>query len=492
MEAISSGRSSLEHLSLLTDLSTELLLLIFEYLPPSALLAVSKSSQRFHYLALPVYLAYYKIPAASLETGNLTLDDRAMEALPGLQCSLSLTSLKHLSCKFSGLAPDFARQVRHLIHLILKLDSVQAVTLDLGNIDSRWIDGLLLITSDDWKANFLQLLTKIIEKGSLNLVLANGHFLVNSQKPKGLFRESVSSIATFLKPSPTSSQDSPHLPPLQLQKFSIHSSLFFIEPFYDWFIEKLAMCSIHTLSLRLSGIPQDTWSATLSSITIPSLSHFSAESVDIRFADLMKFLARHPSIETLDLHPNFVYSGPRKLGRPMKWPHPPKFRSLSGCPENVRDLLHTLKSPMPPLHTIGLSLPTQQSTFRAMDFGKLGGKISAAIQGVVPTELHLKFLVPHSVDSHSRTQIIREKASPRFPSVRTLKLSSDGHFAFTKWILPGLPQWLETFSALQQIIIAGDCAPLDAPSRAVLVQSISFSCPGVTSVVIGEEDYLVI
>lgn len=488
-------------LSRFTDLSTELLLLIFESLPPSALLAVSGASRRLHYLALPIYLSRYKISSADLETGQLTLEDDAMRALPGLQTLIPLTSLDHLSCKFSGGDPHFSWEVCHLIRFIVKLDNITAVTLDLGNIDSRWIDGLALINSEAWKIKFMHLLAKIVEKGCSHLVVTHGHFLpidllenlLNARKLKGAFRGSVSSIAAFLNPSSPSLEKQLQIPPLnQLQVLSIHSSLFLIDPFYEWFIQIMSISSIHTLSLRLSGIPQDTWSATLSCINIQSLSHFSAESLDIRFVDLMSFLSRHSSIETLDLHPNFVYGGSRKLGRRTKRPHLPKFRSLSGSPENVRDLLDAVQSPPPHLHTIGLSLPTQQSVFRAMDFGKLDGKISAAIQGVMPTELSLKFLVPYFVDDHSRgsgARVARERTSPRFPSVQTLKFTSDGHFAFAKWIIPALPQWLATFPSLQHVIFAGDCAPSDANDRVAIVQSISRTCPGVTSVVMGEEEY---
>ncbi|KAF9460759.1 hypothetical protein BDZ94DRAFT_885655 [Collybia nuda] len=490
-----------EKLGILLNLSTELLLLIFESLPAPALLSVSRASRQLHYLALPVYFSRYNISNIDLERGRLALEGDTMRALPGLQTSISLTSLDHLSCKFSGGNSYFTWEVHHLCCLISKVERVRAVTLDLGNIDSRWIDGLTLINDKAWKERFICLLAGVVNKGCSHLVVTHGHFipvdspelLVNARKPRGSFRESVSSVTAFLKPPSSTLRKLLEAPYLnQLENISIHSSLFFINPFHEWFIQIISTSPIHTLSLRLSGIPHKTWSSTLSRINIQSLSYFSAESVDIRFVDLQKFLSRHPSIETLDLHPNFVYAGPRNLGRRAKRPHLPEFHSLSGSPENVRDLLDTLRPPLPHLRTIKLSLPTQQSVFRAVDFLKLENKISEVIQGVMPTELSLRFLVPYFVDDQSRgvkAGSSYERVFPLFPSVQILKFVSDGHFAFVKWIIPKLPQWLATFPSLRHVMFSGDCTPSDSSGRTALVQSIGFACTTVTLIVMDKEHH---
>jgi hypothetical protein len=491
-----------QHSLLLTALSTELLLLIFESLLPPALLAVSKTSQRLHYLALPVYLSRYGIDDADLRSRHLVLENEAVCALPGLQTLITLTSLDSLSCKFGGGDPHFAWEVHHLISFVLKLEGVKAVTLHLGNIDSRWVDGLAVLNSEGWKADFVNLLTRILEKGCTQLVVTHGHFLrIDVPEPSlhlrtrgGSIRDSVSSIATFLIASPPrATLVTQHNAPPRLQIFSIHSDLFFIDPFYEWFMQIMATSPIHTLSLRISGIPRETWSATLSSIAIPSLSNFLVETIDITFMDLLKFLSRHPSIQRLDLHPNFTYPGSRKLGRRTKRPQLPQLRCLSGSPGNVRDLLDVLRSPLPQLHSVELFLPIQQSVFRAVDFARLGGKIAAAIQGVMPKELSLKFLVPYFVDDHSRdnARIATNRVSPPLNSVQTLILSSDGHFAFIKWIMPGLPEWLSSFPALQRVSFASDCAPLDSPSRVALAQLVSHACLSITSVSMGEEELLI-
>ncbi|KAF8070421.1 hypothetical protein FPV67DRAFT_1651842 [Lyophyllum atratum] len=429
----------LQEESKLLSLSTELLLLILEQLASPALIAVSKASRRLHYLALPTYLSRYGI--FNPKPTSLVLQGRSIRALPGLRASLSITSFDSLSFKFDG--PDeasYTQGVTSLFRLIHRLASVDSVTLQMGNIDARWVDGFATARCRHiWRCDS-HLLGRLVCCGS----------------SEALDRPRASSKRA--------------------------------EPFYAWTLRTLNTSDIRSLSIRLSGIVPETWALILPTITIPSLIEFEAETIDIAFPDLILFLSRHPSINTLHLHPHFSHTDSQKRPKRSKKKHLlPRLTSLGGSPSNIAALLAHLSSP-PELQSIALSLPMHQRVFQPSDLEQLNKRIAGVMHGIAPPILlALNFSVPCETSASETPAIKGGDIAAVFRSVRTLAFSSDGYFAFAKWVVPVLPTWLANFAALQHVRMANDCVPAEPECRQRLVDSIRARCPGIQMVTFEDE-----
>jgi len=344
----------------------------------------------------------------------------------------------------------------------------------------------------------------ILKKKCVSLTVTHGRFL-NSALPSpplsngrhaiaGL-DDSISAIRQFLGSSRRLS--SKHAVILhhtcELRKFCIHADILFSPSFYDWIMETLNTSPITSLSFRLAGLHPTTWANLLSSITIPTLSHFSPETADITFADLLVFFSRHPSITDVSLHSHINRFDSGRLPRPFinKKRLLPNLAALSGCPGNIITLLDYLQ-PVPQLQSISLSLPVHQRLFQTSDFEKLNGEIGAVMQDTKPLALSLRFSVPFIYGESFESKRDKEIFQPSFRSVRALSLSTDGHFDFSRWIIPGLLNWLSTtFPTLQHVSFASDCVPVETEHRDAFVATISRVYRGIKIAVIGEDSSLV-
>ena len=483
---------------LLLTLSTELLLLILDNVHTPGLLTLSRTSRLLHYLALPRYLSRHGIQDPASRT--LVLESHtAVQALPGFQISLFITSLDHLSYKFRGVYPHFAREVHQLLCFVTRLSQVNEVILDLGNIDSRWADGLAIASSIFWKPDFLRLLEVILKKKCVSLTVTHGRFLnpaspssPSSNKRRAFIDDLLSATRQFLVSSrPVSSNHGVTIHhtsyPSELRRFCIHADILFSPPFHDWIMGMLNTSPITSLSFRLAGLHPTTWANFLSCITIPTLSHFSPEAASIPFADLLRFFSRHPSIIDIRLHSHINHPDSGRLPRPFinKKQLLPNLASLSGCPGNINALLNYLQ-PVPQLQSISLSLSVHQRLFQTSDFEKLNDEIGAVMQDIKPLALSLRFSVPFIYGESFDSKPNKQEFQPSFPTVQVLNLSTDGRFDFSRWIIPGLPNWLsKTFPALHHVSFASDCVPVEAEHRNEFVSTIGHR---IKITIIGEEE----
>jgi hypothetical protein len=476
--------------SKLLSLSAELLLLILENVRTPGLLALSRTSRLLHYLALPAYLSRHGINDP--RSRRLVLESQATQALPGFQISLFITSLDHLSYKFRGVHPHFVREVNQLLCFVTRLSHIKEVALDLGNIDSRWVDGFAIVSSNFWKQDFVRLLMVILQKKCMSLTITHGRFL-NPDLPfrpessrHTVIGDSVSAIRKLLGPSSSHHGAVDHRTTLhrtyhnELYKFCIHADLLFTLPFHDWTMSTLNTSPITSLSFHLTGLHPTTWAAILSSITIPTLSYFSPETPDITVADLLRFFFRHPSIIGVGLHPYISHVDSGTPPGCSKKQLLPNLASLSGSPGNIRTLLNYLH-PVPQLQSISLSLRIHQRLFQTPDFEKLNSEIGVVMQDTKPLALSLKFSVPFKFDEPSESRPVKkEDFLPSFNRIRTLNFCTDGCFDFARWIVPVLLDWLsKTFPALHHVSFTRDCVPAEPELRAALFHTISQAYHGV-------------
>ncbi|PFH53764.1 hypothetical protein AMATHDRAFT_54261 [Amanita thiersii Skay4041] len=541
-------------------LNTELLINLLDNCLSLDLLAVSHTCRRLHYVALPLYLSRFAIP--SLHVTSLHLEGRYMHALMGLQSSLVLPPLDHLSVKFND-GPYFATEVRRLLTFVLRLGRIREVTLNLASIDSRWVNGLVSINSETWCSDLLQLLSILVENKCEKLTVTQGYFLTyeshvavvqqqqqqspppplpmvlhdnssssstnvpppatspaTTQRRRSFLQDSLTAVSNFfVRPSlvvsgmEMNTEQRPGPVELQahtLRTFRLHSNLFFTHPFYSWMTNMLQTTPITSLSLQLSGVMQEEWTALLEFLSLPTLTHVAFASSCIHLNDILRFVARHPSITNVDLHRHYQYSCERRLSKKLRV-YLPELSSLGGTPENVR-LFLTRSHHIPSLQHIALSLPVHQRTFRPNDFESLNRVIACSIKGTQLHTLSLEFLVPVFCDqlpncnnkrvydgseppTLSYGSLIQAVASSpqqyarsSFASLETLKFSADGNFAFAKWVLPALPRWLAMFPALRRVTLATNCLPSHVQSKEDVVRSIKAACRLVTDVVLDDND----
>ncbi|KAG6879169.1 hypothetical protein C0992_004702 [Termitomyces sp. T32_za158] len=482
----------------LLSLSTELVVLILDWTSNPTLVSIAKTCRRLHYLALPIYLARYGI-ASNPTPRSFVLREKALRALPGLSTACYVTSADDIWCKFQG--PEefyFQRGVVDLCCFVHGLSSVASVSLDVGNIDTRWVDGLATAASDTWKPKFIRMLDTALARGCKSLTVAHGHFLVSSSLLKASKPETVPRLSWLPRRKQRAKVDI--APGNTLAAFSIHTNMLLTPPFYDWTLHTLHANPITALSLRVPGLSQDAWLQILDALTLPSLSSFSAETIDIAFPALLLFLRRHPTITTLNLHPHFPHPRTTTLSKPKPANHRknnllpklttapllPSLAALGGSPGNTTALLSHLRADTAlRVRDISLVLPMHQRLFHASDYDALTAHIVGVVKGrsVRPASLALRFAVPYET---LRPPGDDGRAKALLSCVETLAFSTDGHYAFARWVVPSLPAWLgANFVQLRNVALSEDCvAGVDARRRQTVLQSIKDACPWVKNVII--------
>ena len=511
--------STAQKLSLLS-LTTELILLVLDNCLTRDVYALSQTSRRLHYLAIPLYFSRFGI-RDGFEAREIHLKGRYTQALRGLQSSLILPSLERLSIKFNNEA-SFALELCRLVAFVSRSERIREVTLHFGNIDSRWANGLIAVNAVNWRSDLLKLLSMLVERQCETLNVRQGYFLtyetvVTAEQHAALVPEhrafldrQISAVSNLFHVSSAAitkervvrncNSMSVEWPDRPLRTFRLHSNLFFTHPFYSWMMEMFRKTPITSLSLQVPGVMGEEWACFFRSLTIPTLRHVAFIS-PIPFENLLIFISRHPYLTSVDLHPHFLYSFGKRL--PKKWKLSlPSLGSLGGSPANVKLFLsHSL--PFPALRHFSISLPVHQRPFGRADFEMVDKMILTALKDHHPHTLTLGFIVPAvwddlpgdasnsgNSDSPATAAFAKYTRASLFPTVKTVRFSSDGSFAFSQWTLPLLPQWLATFTALKQVSFATNCLPQDAADRERTVKAIKEACPGVGDVLLDDNSYV--
>lgn len=371
-------------------LPTELLLLIFRDLPSRDLYALSLLCRRLHYLALPLYLSLWSIHNPfDLSSETVSLSHPGAPPIQGLRLALFITTIKRFEFTFANgvLEPDVLleefRQVRRLLAKV----HVEEVVLDFGQVvlermkkrfgtvlefkhrPMNWRDwcsvsGSLLMALGGMSDTSLTVLSGRMfipgyeqsDIGSLKLAAMSysgtiDHPSVGRNRccpVKHAFERLMTSKWRRRVPSWLSGRNPETMPYhtrldslddlrphafIHLTEFNIHSPLFFQHPFVEWTIATLRSPSIMALSFqKVLNLSDEAWAIMLPYVTLPSLTEFSVASSNLSFTDLLHFLARHPSITTLNLcgsslRLNTRFSGPLSVtaSHPLP-PHPPEHR----------------------------------------------------------------------------------------------------------------------------------------------------------------------
>jgi len=505
----------------LLSLTTELILLVLDKCLTVDLYTIAQTSRQLHFLAIPLYLSRFGI-RGGLQAKEIHLEGRYTLALLGLQSSLIVPPLERLSIKFNH-ATHFATELRRLLTFISHSERIREVTLHFGNIDSRWVNGLIAVSSVKWRTDLIKLFEILVERKCETLNVRLGYFLTYETlitaeqdaevvpKHRAFIDRQISAVsslfgvhsfsnAAVMKKMTVRNRGNSMSVQLQdrsLRTFRLHSNLFFTHPFYSWMMDMFRKTPITSLSLQASGVMEEEWTSFLQSLIIPTLSHVAFISTHIPFPDLLVFIFRHPHLTSVDLHPHYQCSLGKKL--PKKWKLSlPGLGSIGGSPANVK-LFLSRSQPLPALRHFSLSLPVHQRPFGLGDFEMINKMIMTAIKNYQPRTLTLEFLVPvvwddlpNDVNNNDSVPASAAKSTRAslFPTVETIRFSTDGSFAFSRWTLPLLPRWLATFTALRQVSLATDCLPQCHVDRQWTVRAIKEACPRVSNVLLDDDKHV--
>jgi len=117
------------------SLTPELLVLIFRECPALDLLAIARTCYKLNSIAIHVYLTRLRIDQG-LEAKEISLEGPSLRrVLHGLQSSVTLPKLDHLSVKFI-FKTRFAQDLQCLFAFISRCTFIRQVTLYFGDVDT--------------------------------------------------------------------------------------------------------------------------------------------------------------------------------------------------------------------------------------------------------------------------------------------------------------------------------------------------------------------
>ncbi|KAG5637666.1 hypothetical protein H0H81_003687 [Sphagnurus paluster] len=154
---------------------------------------------------------------------------------------------------------------------------------------------------------------------------------------------------------------SPTLP--LLEEFRIQSHILLELPFFNWTLDLLNRSPIKSLYFSNIQLTHYDWEHILSSLTLPHLTTLAFGSSKIAFPDMQAFLARHPTITTLDLSGGTAigHLGPHSSAHLL-----PHLNTLIAGPEYLCHFL-TPTHAFPHLQSITVTTETR-ATYHAQDF----------------------------------------------------------------------------------------------------------------------------
>lgn len=166
----------------LSDLPTELLLMLFEQLKADSILNVGLTCRVLNCAAIPLFLERMGMPnpekLAVMRPGHAGYADK----LTGLMVNFALTRIERLVCvldnrKAEGLYHDqpgsLTRNMGRIHHLIGRLSSVGALSLVFPSVEDKWT--LRSDVSGNFFASFIEFLELLVLKSCSSIQIVNSH-----------------------------------------------------------------------------------------------------------------------------------------------------------------------------------------------------------------------------------------------------------------------------------------------------------------------------
>lgn len=340
----------------ITDLPTELLFKILEYMDDDSIFRLGLTAKLYHYLGLPIIFRRHDVKEPS--EGWVVAYKIPQVILPAVRSALFVKRLQQIHLYLSPDEERLFSDIRSLGGLIERLPSIDLVKLHFSLFDT-WLDRRFpeaspRISTHRWRHEFGRLLDVILNHSCAHLAVTGGErfatiyddniphtprlttaadplgphqvvpsFSTSSQNTFGLkiflkkkqsrghghstTRQILQKIcqplinAVKITKKSTSHQDYDYVGhqvvyPIRtnLKTFKVHSEILLRHPFRDWTLSAIRRSSftLTDLSFKCSAISSKTWKTILRSITLPSLAFFEIT------ADLV---VKHATVESDDL-----------------------------------------------------------------------------------------------------------------------------------------------------------------------------------------------
>ncbi|KAF8155129.1 hypothetical protein K438DRAFT_1862946 [Mycena galopus ATCC 62051] len=330
--------------SLLLEFPNELLLLIAEELGADDLVHLAETCRRMSLPLIPVIFTRCDCdpPSSSGELQSLYFTGENLSLLLALGIAFGVSSVNSIDC---ALVYD-VREVREkeVLDAVATLNSLARRLSHLGHVrfcplyDPRVLKSRKL---SDYPHAVAAFLNSVARRGDCGLTVYAGwrHHDTSDPLPfvhvhtfpeagrKSSVRKSLRKLVSWITfshiaafPPVLAPAQIPVMPVVKsterlgvegipfvsnsaLRTFSIHSSFLLHANLYRWTLHLLNTSPLTFLSLNNIDLVPFDWALTLPALTIPTLASLTIGSRRIAIAvpDLHLFLARHPSIHTLDL-----------------------------------------------------------------------------------------------------------------------------------------------------------------------------------------------
>jgi hypothetical protein len=344
-------------LTSLLDLPNELLLVISEDLDGDSLLDLAATCERLYSVLIPGIFGLFglEIPPSSHVLPSLTVTGETLKLLRVIGIAASTKSIDALNCDFAWKisrsayvslpSPDVLRAASSLTSLVIRLSYLGHLRLNpYATVHSRrelasWLQVLAAVLNSaaqrnhctvtvygvpgpDYDADprpFLHFIPEVPRVTTMKPAPRpppKSFVLAILQKLMPFFRPTPKSVELPRPPKPVAGSTLRHIAPIQRQTITmvpvpshpllttlnIHSSFLFHAAFYKWTVHTLNTAPITTLSLSHIDLLHFDWVITLPKLTLPGLTSLKVgQECAIAVPDLTLFLARHPTITTLDL-----------------------------------------------------------------------------------------------------------------------------------------------------------------------------------------------
>lgn len=496
-------------------LANELILQICDALDDKALCMLAMTCKRFHNLAIHSCLLRYDLLDSAPGSISLVNTDGdadtiniAMDVIPALRLSLSLTSVKELSCTLNAGEERLLREVRRLHALVSKLEGVESLNLELGKLDS-WVVkknfSPIALNLETWHEALGQLLNAIVDRSCKRLMIRQGNFfpggahhITGLWSMANLSAEDVSdvlagtsSIDDALSAFPAESNSTlavnTNSKP-SFESFYVYSSILLNTYFCNWTFSILNASPLTSLYFEFLSLPSEKWSTILPRLTLPNLASLTVRESGVPFHDLADFLSRHSSIVYLTLFS--TAPDPPVLKPRLPKACLPILTTINATPAEITNLFQSPDA-FPNLEFITVSSFNGVAIGQASDYTYMDDALSAVANHTKDgLTLSLRLIQETGMEEWLQAKI--NGTGGQVPEcVTKLELRTDFRFSFSTAVVGLLPRWLALFPSVQRISFAASCLKVDGEEKISFFKEMGERCPGLQTISIDFDEHVV-
>ncbi|TFK32415.1 hypothetical protein BDQ12DRAFT_728710 [Crucibulum laeve] len=528
--------------SQILDLPDELLHLISNELDDESICRISITCRRFHYLALPILFErhdeYYH------QEGFLVSYQGKKETVPALKMALFVTQLQEIHFYLNHTVERLFSELNHLRGLVSRLTSLKTAMISFSDVDV-WLQEVLsdngeestlptrpMIEVERWKEAFLGLMDAFLRASCTRLSIQGGRRIFEVSQamasdsipaiPSPYDQLSMESLSLYPPAATFQEEINTSMPWDTSNKLNQASSFYYertrdramtsalvnfeifseilLEPLcFSWTLDALnaSANTLTHLAFKVENIPSTTWSHLFGSLSLNALESLNItcglviQEPHITTESFFEFLARHPTVTTLDLYGVSILEEGFLLPKGIL----PNITTITAHPSYIVGIVRQqCDKSTPSLKSITVS--SEYYTHRSFDYRLFDDALVSVTQLATDIELGLKFAYEIGLDqwflthsSSTNPSIIRN-----LHHVQKLTIKVSWFIELSSTVFQIFPIWLSLFRNLSYLEFA------ELPSESVerftsmdnkhLLEEIAFRCPRLESITLNHRTKL--